>query len=157
MNAIFLPHEQATLDFANVFSGCLKKFRLPENGLTVYLDGDLGAGKTTFVRGLLHALGFVGNVKSPTYSLLEEYHLPCDLTVQHFDLYRFSSPEEWTDAGFDDLDKNAIRLIEWADKGAGFAPPADLTLALTVQNLGRMVTITALSDLGKDFLKEWQN
>ena len=140
-----------------MFSGCLKKFRLPESGLTVYLDGDLGAGKTTFVRGLLHALGFVGNVKSPTYSLLVEYHLPCDLTVQHFDLYRFSSPEEWTDAGFDDLDKNAIRLIEWADKGAGFAPPADLTLALTVQNLGRMVTITALSDLGKDFLRQWQN
>ncbi|MBO7554659.1 MAG: tRNA (adenosine(37)-N6)-threonylcarbamoyltransferase complex ATPase subunit type 1 TsaE, partial [Neisseriaceae bacterium] len=86
MNPIFLADEQATLDFANVFSGCLNKFRLPENGLTVYLDGDLGAGKTCFTRGLLHALGFLGNVKSPTYSLLEEYYLPCDLTVQHFDL-----------------------------------------------------------------------
>ena len=155
MNPIFLPNEQATLDFANVFSGCLKKFRLPENGLTIYLDGDLGAGKTTFVRGVLRGLGFLGNVKSPTYSLLEEYHLPCDLTVQHFDLYRFSSPEEWTDAGFDDLDTHAIRLIEWADKGGDFVPPADMDIRFTVQNTGRMVTINALSNLGKDLFSQW--
>ena len=109
------------------------------------------------MRGFLRGLGFLGNVKSPTYSLLEEYHLPCELTVQHFDLYRFSSPEEWTDAGFDDLDANAIRLIEWADKGGDFVPPADLDITFTVQNMGRMVTITALSDLGKDFLGQWQN
>ena len=153
---IFLPDEHATLDFANMFSGCLKKFRLSENGLTVYLDGDLGAGKTTFVRGVLRGLGFLGNVKSPTYSLLEEYYLPCGLTVQHFDLYRFSSPEEWTDAGFDDLDTHAIRLIEWADKGGDYPPPADMTIAFVMQNTGRMVTITALSDLGKDLFSQWQ-
>ena len=156
MTALFLANEHATLALAEQFSGCLKKFSLPENGLTLYLDGDLGAGKTTFVRGLLRSLGFSGSVKSPTYSLLEEYHLSCGLTIQHFDLYRFSTPEEWADAGFDDLEINAIRLIEWADKGGDFVPPPDIRLALSVEQSGRNAVFTAHTLTGENFLSLWQ-
>ena len=153
---IFLVDESATLNLACQFSGCLKKFRLPESGLTVDLNGDLGAGKTSFVRGLLHSLGFSGSVKSPTYSLLEEYRLSADLIIQHFDLYRFSTPEEWIDAGFDDLAPHAIRLIEWADKGGDYPPPPDIDLNLYVENTGRMACFSAHTATGEDFLSLWQ-
>ena len=155
-NPVFLADEKATHSFATMFSGCLKEFGLPESGFTIYLDGDLGAGKTTFTRALLHALGFSGHVKSPTYTLLEEYHLSCGIVIQHFDLYRFSSSQEWEDAGFDDcVCTPALRLIEWAEKGDDYPPPADCVIAFCVQDVGRMVTITALSDLGKDLFSQW--
>ena len=90
----FLADEAASLAFAQQLAHMLKP------SLTVYLAGDLGAGKTTLTRGLLRAWGFEGTVKSPTYTIVESYELD-GFKVEHFDLYRFQSPEEWLDAGLD--------------------------------------------------------
>ena len=139
-----LINEHATIALAKRFSGCLKRFRLPENGLTIYLDGDLGAGKTTFVRGILRALGFQGAVKSPTYTLLETYRLP-EITIFHFDLYRFSDPLEWEDAGFNDLLQNrALSFIEWSEYGKPCIPDADIQFNFAMQDNGRNCTIQSV-------------
>lgn len=132
--------------------------------LVVYLYGDLGAGKTTFVRALLRALGFTGAVKSPTYSLVETYALP-ELVLNHFDLYRFGSPEEWLDGGFDEMiHEGSIALIEWPQMGAGALPPPDVALffrlpegAAVLENPGRLCKIVASSPLGLSALQSWLN
>ncbi|KLT72556.1 phosphotransferase [Neisseria arctica] len=125
--------------------------------LVIYLDGDLGAGKTTFTRGLLRGLGHQGAVKSPTYTLVESYPLE-RFTLHHFDLYRFGSPEEWDDAGLDELfDNRSICLIEWPQQAEGFVPPADLTAALKRSGDGRSLTLTAHTDIGRKSLEVWSN
>jgi tRNA threonylcarbamoyladenosine biosynthesis protein TsaE len=100
----------------------------------IELHGELGAGKTTFVRHLLHALGVPGRVKSPTYSLMEPYEAQANgntFPVYHFDFYRFKDPQEWEDAGFRDVFSSAgLKLVEWPDKAAGLLPPADLKIHL---------------------------
>ncbi len=94
----------------------------------VELHGPLGAGKTTFVRHLLRALGVGGRIKSPTYAVLEPYSLP-GLTISHFDFYRFDDPREWADAGFRELfAAPGLKLAEWPDRAAGMLPPPDLRL-----------------------------
>jgi tRNA threonylcarbamoyladenosine biosynthesis protein TsaE len=94
------------------------------------LEGPLGAGKTTFTRHLLRALGVTGRIKSPSYAIVEPYELP-GLSVRHFDLYRFGDPREWEDAGFRELvDAPGLTLVEWPDKAAGQLPPADLAVVL---------------------------
>ena len=111
-------------------------------GKIVYLQGNLGAGKTTFVQALLCALGYEGRVKSPTYTLLETYVLS-ELTVYHFDLYRIADPEEleWLDmrACFTE---NALVIVEWPEKGQGFLPKPDVTLQFSYQDTQRIVTMT---------------
>lgn len=125
--------------------------------MVIYLEGDLGAGKTTLTRGLLRGLGHEGPVKSPTYAIVESYEL-AKFHIHHFDLYRFSDPEEWLDAGLVDLfDAHSICLIEWPAQGAGFLPEADLVVSLSVQNQGRTCTIVAKSLLGKECLNTWLN
>lgn len=112
------------------------------SGKTLYLQGDLGAGKTTFVQAFLRALGYEGHVKSPTYTLLETYNLP-ELTVHHFDLYRIADPEEleWLDmrACFTE---EALVIVEWPEKGQGFLPQPDVTLQFAYQETKRSVTMT---------------
>ena len=94
----------------------------------IELHGPLGAGKTTFVRHLLRALGVGGRIKSPTYAVLEPYALP-GLTVSHFDFYRFSDPREWADAGFREIfAAPGLKLAEWPDRAAAMLPPPDLRL-----------------------------
>jgi tRNA threonylcarbamoyladenosine biosynthesis protein TsaE len=90
----------------------------------VALHGDLGAGKTTFVRHLLRALGIAGRIKSPTYAVVEPHEAPAALPAWHFDFYRFNDPREWEDAGFRDIfDGPGLKLAEWPDNAAGLLPP----------------------------------
>jgi tRNA threonylcarbamoyladenosine biosynthesis protein TsaE len=94
----------------------------------IELHGPLGAGKTTFVRHLLRALGVGGRIKSPTYAVLEPYALP-GLVISHFDFYRFSDPHEWADAGFREIfAAPGLKLAEWPEHAAGMLPPPDLRL-----------------------------
>ena len=97
----------------------------------VELEGPLGAGKTTFVRYLLHALGVEGRIKSPTYALVETYALD-HLAISHFDFYRFDDPQEWEDAGLRDLFGAAgLKLVEWAEKAQPLLPVPDLRVTIT--------------------------
>ena len=147
--SVFLPDEAATLALGANAAGLLNA------PATVYLEGGLGAGKTTFARGLLHALGYVGAVKSPTYAIVESYVLP-QLCVRHFDLYRFTSPEEWLDAGLDDLIPNSIVLIEWAGQGGEYAPAPDYIIQLEPRDNGRQCTLQACTPAAQKELDQWQ-
>ena len=144
---IELPDEAATLQFAaNVFT------HLPIGSL-VYLRGNLGAGKTTFVRGYLRAAGVTGPVKSPTFTLVEEYVLP-NLTLFHFDLYRLNDPEELEWLGIRDyLRPDTISFIEWPEHGAGHLPVPDLDIELRYQPQGRRAVIEARTHRGRMIMK----
>ena len=122
-------------------------------GELVYLQGELGAGKTTFVRGLLNALGYLGNVKSPTYTLVEPY-LIAGIDVYHFDLYRINDPGELEAMGIRDYcDGKSICLFEWAEKGASVLRKSDITLLFSYHSLGREVEIKSSSIIGKKILE----
>jgi len=118
------------------------------------LHGNLGAGKTTFVRHLLRALGVQGRIKSPTYAVVEPYELP-GLAIWHFDFYRFSDPREWEDAGFRDLFASpGLKLAEWPEKAAGLLPVADLALELQAQpDETRVAALTAHTAIGRALLQ----
>ncbi len=125
-------------------------------GLTIYLHGDLGAGKTTLTRALLHAAGYAGHVKSPTYTLAEPYTITLasrPIEVIHFDLYRMGSAEEFLDAGFREYFNDAtVCLIEWPEKAAGVLPMPDIEVFLRIAEDGRDVELQALSDKGRECL-----
>jgi tRNA threonylcarbamoyladenosine biosynthesis protein TsaE len=122
----------------NAGAELLKK--LPQKAV-IFLRGDLGAGKTTFVRGLLRTAGVSGAIKSPTYALVEEYETP-ERKIFHFDLYRLADPDELEWIGIDDyLNQNALCFIEWAEKGAGILPPADIEIFIFQQDDGRFLKI----------------
>jgi len=122
----------------------------------VYLNGDLGTGKTTLVRGLLWALGHDGSVKSPTYTLLEPYRIGAH-SVYHLDLYRLASPDELDYLGLRDLlADDALFFVEWADIGRGALPPADLDIALTHDPAGRRLQLRAMSACGEAWLAAFE-
>ena len=107
----------------------------------VFLHGDLGAGKTTLVRGFLRAAGYKGTVKSPTYTLVEEYTID-GRKIFHFDLYRVVDPEELEWIGIRDyFDQDSVCFIEWPDRGKGFLPEPDRVIALTPQGSGRSLNV----------------
>lgn len=123
--------------------------QLCHSRLVIYLHGDLGSGKTTLARGLLRGLGHGDKVKSPTYTLVESYHL-ARYTVYHFDLYRLSDPEELDYLGVRDyLEDNVICLIEWAERGRGYIPPPDLECQLQYHATGRTVKVIAATPQGE--------
>jgi tRNA threonylcarbamoyladenosine biosynthesis protein TsaE len=126
-----------------------------EGGLAVlYLAGELGAGKTTFARGFLRALGVSDPVRSPTYTLLELY--PADaLTLVHIDLYRLRDPEDLESLGLRDWARpGCLWLIEWPERAGGRLPPADLTLDFTVGTAGHDIAARAHSRLGRVWLAQ---
>jgi tRNA threonylcarbamoyladenosine biosynthesis protein TsaE len=117
-------------------------------GLLLFLHGELGAGKTTFVRGVLRGLGFSGAVKSPTYTLVEPYQL-AGLPIYHFDLYRLNEPEELEFLGVRDyLEGKGVCLVEWAERGIGVLPAPDVDIAIEKQEEGRVVRFTSRTETG---------
>lgn len=124
-------------------------------GLVVFFHGELGAGKTTLIRGILHGLGHRGAVKSPTYTLVESYPF-AELTVHHFDLYRLKSAEELEFLGIRDyLGGHNLCLIEWAERGAGMLPTQDLDIQIERQETGRLLRFTAGTETGAALLHGW--
>ena len=119
----------------------------------IALEGPLGAGKTTFARHLLRALGASGRIKSPTYALLEPYDLP-GLHAAHLDFYRFDDPHEWLDAGLRDVfEQPGLKLVEWPERAGELLPTADLRLHITPRDDGaRDVTVHACTPRGVEML-----
>jgi len=144
VKSLLWPDETATRSFAAALAA-----QPALRHAFIALHGELGAGKTTLVRHLLHALGVPGRVRSPTYTLVESYEL-VDLTVWHFDFYRFSDPREWEDAGFRDIFASpGLKLAEWPEKATGFIPLADLVIDLEVlDDESRQVSLRAQTEIG---------
>ena len=143
---INLPDEAATESFAARLAHALQP------GLVIYLRGNLGAGKTTFVRALLQRLGYTGKVKSPTYTLLERYEV-AGLHLRHFDLYRFLDAEEWEGSGFrEEFDGRNICMVEWPEQATGLLPPADISFTFEILQDGREVLLHAYSEAGQKCL-----
>jgi tRNA threonylcarbamoyladenosine biosynthesis protein TsaE len=149
VKSLLWPNEMATQLFASALAA-----QPAVHHAFIELQGDLGAGKTTLVRHLLHALGVQGRVKSPTYAVVEPYELP-GLAIWHFDFYRFSDPREWEDAGFRDIFASpGLKLAEWPEKAAGFIPRADLVVHLeALEDASRRVTLTSHSPVGDALLQ----
>ena len=121
----------------------------------VELRGPLGAGKTTFARHLLRALGVQGRIKSPTYAVMEPYELP-QFNVAHFDFYRFDDAREWEDAGFRDVfGAPGLKLVEWPERARALLPTPDLALSieLTGDATEREVSMQAFSATGAELLR----
>jgi len=122
--------------------------------LVIYLQGDLGVGKTTFVRHILRALGFEGKIKSPTYTLVEQYETLHGLVI-HIDLYRIKDPEELAFLGLDELISHpALWFIEWPEQGGELMPPSDVVMRCDFDGDGRMFSLQGKTSLGESFIEK---
>ncbi|WP_372777188.1 tRNA (adenosine(37)-N6)-threonylcarbamoyltransferase complex ATPase subunit type 1 TsaE [Litorivivens sp.] len=129
---------------------------IAEPGSVWFLEGDLGAGKTTFCRGFLRAFGYSGAVKSPTYTLVEPYELERGL-IYHFDLYRLGDPEELEYMGIRDYFSAAsICLIEWPQRGRGFLPAPDIRVRIEASGAGRTLQLASATALGEQMIQRAQ-
>ncbi|MBM7071599.1 tRNA (adenosine(37)-N6)-threonylcarbamoyltransferase complex ATPase subunit type 1 TsaE [Shewanella sp. 202IG2-18] len=145
-----LANEDATVAFGNKLAKVVKP------PLTIFLEGDLGAGKTTFSRGLIQALGHPGAVKSPTYTLVEPYEIN-ELKVFHFDLYRLMDPEELEFMGIRDyFSDDSLCIVEWPEHGQGLLPQADIHIEIQYVDSGREVVMEAGTPIGEALLSQLQ-
>lgn len=147
--------ESAMVDLGRVL-GVAAQGRM-EQGLVIFLNGDLGMGKTTLSRGILQSFGHLGAVKSPTYTLVEPYEFVDDsgqASVYHFDLYRLGNPEELEYMGIRDYfdQGNNLCLVEWSERGKGFLPKADLVVQIDPLQGGRKVALLAQTAKGEAIL-----
>lgn len=156
--------ESETADLAKALGSVLAHFLAgstsPEQHVNIALEGNLGAGKTAFARHLIQGMGYVGKVKSPTYSLCESYPIACGgqpANAYHFDFYRMRTPHEWQEAGLADyFDVLGICLIEWPEKAEGALPQLDLHIGITAGKIEteRQFELKAISDLGLRLLSQ---
>jgi tRNA threonylcarbamoyladenosine biosynthesis protein TsaE len=145
-SSLELPDEAATLRLGAALAVGV------EPGRTLFLSGDLGAGKTTLVRGLLRALGVAGRVKSPTYPLVELYRLS-RLHFYHFDFYRFKNEAEWQDSGFREyFNAQSACVVEWPERAGALLPAPTLAIQLDVTGTGRRARLSAPSPAGAGWL-----
>jgi tRNA threonylcarbamoyladenosine biosynthesis protein TsaE len=149
-----LADEQATITMGKTLAQIIQQ---KNKGVVVYLYGDLGAGKTTLTRGFVQGMGHQGNVKSPTYTLVEPYELS-SWKIYHFDLYRLADPEELEYMGIRDyFADNSCSFIEWPEKGQGLLAKADFTLNITYSGEQREITLTAENMWGEHILTLLEN
>lgn len=139
-----LINENQTLELGE------KLFRSMDQPVWIYLSGDLGAGKTTLVRGFLRARGYSGRVKSPTFTLVEEYLFP-EWRLVHFDLYRLEDPEELEWIGIRDYFEGCcVCFVEWPDRGEGFLPQPDLMIHIKIEGENRSAVFDPKSQAGSE-------
>lgn len=157
-----LAHDAATARLGAALAQAIEAHRqaIGRHGLAIGLSGELGSGKTALVRALLRRLGVHGAVRSPTFSLLELYAVS-SLNFYHFDLYRFSKPDEFVASGFREyFAPGAVCAVEWPERAGPNSFDADLRVLLQVHEPGRIAQIDALSQTGRDCLREvereWQ-
>ncbi|MBE9547996.1 MAG: tRNA (adenosine(37)-N6)-threonylcarbamoyltransferase complex ATPase subunit type 1 TsaE [Proteobacteria bacterium] len=158
------PLESDTRRLAAELAGSIRQLYLQQQAsgepfaASIWLQGDLGAGKTTLAREILQSLGVKGRIKSPTYALVEEYRvgkvaaaggLISDLPLIHLDLYRLAEPAELEYIGVPEILAGALALIEWPQQGEGWLPPADLLIRIEDQSGGRMFILQAQSKTGE--------
>ena len=146
-----LVDENATVAMGNKLAAII------EQGAVIYLHGDLGAGKTTFTRGIVQGFGHTGKVKSPTYTLVEPYELVRG-NVYHFDLYRLGDPEELEFMGIRDyFSATATCIVEWPEKGGEFIPVPDLNATLSYVGDERKIVINGASERGVAIVEKLNN
>lgn len=147
---VLLPSEVATLEAGRKLAEAVITDR--PNRLVIHLTGDLGAGKTTLVRGFLRGLGHEGRVPSPTYTLVEPYEL-ADYSIYHVDLYRLAEAAEVQFLGLEDAcDDHSLLLVEWPERAAGNIEEPDLSVALAIDGTGRSLTLRAENSAGAGVL-----
>jgi tRNA threonylcarbamoyladenosine biosynthesis protein TsaE len=147
MMRVQLIGERAQDRFGRRIAGCLRP------PCIIYLDGDLGTGKTTLVRGVLRGLGHSGSVRSPTYTLLEPYEFN-GMRLYHLDLYRLSDPEELEFLGLRDLlGAESVLFVEWPERGTGVLPSADLEICLDYRTKGRSLELRARGPAGEQLIE----
>ncbi|NVK21259.1 MAG: tRNA (adenosine(37)-N6)-threonylcarbamoyltransferase complex ATPase subunit type 1 TsaE [Kangiellaceae bacterium] len=152
---LFLADEQKTRALGQELATYLcNKLQQAQTAYTIYLQGQLGAGKTTLVRGLLQGLGHTGSTKSPTYTLVEPYKLAA-IEVYHFDLYRLADPEELEFIGIREyIEQHSILIFEWPDQGQGVIPRPDMVIELEYKGTARFAQIGLIEPQDVDNLRQ---